>query len=79
MIMHEECLEGNYQSVEKLRTTNPPPLAHVRLVISSLNPLMPINMFLVEDNILYTTLSVEFYFCLSLVFCFVYVVAMFTC
>ncbi|KAE8725221.1 putative Seed maturation protein [Hibiscus syriacus] len=30
MIMHEECLEGNYQSVEKLRTTNPPPVAHVR-------------------------------------------------
>ncbi|KAH1084141.1 hypothetical protein J1N35_023902 [Gossypium stocksii] len=29
MIMHEECLEGNYQSVEKLRTTNPPPVAHV--------------------------------------------------
>ncbi|KAG8479635.1 hypothetical protein CXB51_029444 [Gossypium anomalum] len=28
MIMHEECLEGNYQSVEKLRTTNPPPVAH---------------------------------------------------
>ncbi|KAG4177317.1 hypothetical protein ERO13_A11G298500v2 [Gossypium hirsutum] len=30
MIMHEECLEGNYQSVEKLRTMNPPPVAHVR-------------------------------------------------
>ncbi|XVE62869.1 hypothetical protein DITRI_Ditri06bG0154500 [Diplodiscus trichospermus] len=30
MIMHEECLEGNYQSVEKLRTTNPPPVSHVR-------------------------------------------------
>ncbi|KAE8664134.1 putative Seed maturation protein [Hibiscus syriacus] len=30
MIMHEECLEGNYQSVEKLRTTNPPPAAHVQ-------------------------------------------------
>ncbi|XWS64651.1 hypothetical protein CRYUN_Cryun05aG0020900 [Craigia yunnanensis] len=30
MIMHEECLEGNFQSVEKLRTTNPPPVAHVR-------------------------------------------------
>ncbi|XP_039021594.1 uncharacterized protein LOC120153782 [Hibiscus syriacus] len=30
VIMHEECLEGNYQSVEKLRTTNPPPVAHVK-------------------------------------------------
>ncbi|GMI84990.1 hypothetical protein like AT5G27990 [Hibiscus trionum] len=30
MIMHEECLEGNYQSIEKLRTTNPPPVAHVK-------------------------------------------------
>ncbi|KAA3472213.1 pre-rRNA-processing protein TSR2-like protein [Gossypium australe] len=36
MIMHEECSEGNYQSVEKLRKTNPPPVAHVRP--SSLNP-----------------------------------------
>ncbi|KAE8679301.1 putative Seed maturation protein [Hibiscus syriacus] len=30
MIMHEECLEGNYQSIEKLRTTNPLPVAHVK-------------------------------------------------
>ncbi|PPS15251.1 hypothetical protein GOBAR_AA05323 [Gossypium barbadense] len=45
MIMHEECLEGNYQSVEKLRTTNPPPVAHVRPVFSCLNPLMPINIY----------------------------------
>ncbi|MBA0619349.1 hypothetical protein Godav_028537, partial [Gossypium davidsonii] len=65
MIMHEECLEGNYQSVEKLRTTNPPPVAHVRPVFSCLNPLMPINMFCFEDNILHI-ISVEFCFCISL-------------
>ncbi|OMP14133.1 hypothetical protein COLO4_00267 [Corchorus olitorius] len=30
MVMHEECLEANYQSVENLRTSMPPPVAHVR-------------------------------------------------
>ncbi|GLT59805.1 hypothetical protein SLA2020_326030 [Shorea laevis] len=32
MVMHEECLEGNYQSIEKMRATNPPPVTHVRQV-----------------------------------------------
>ncbi|GLT26866.1 hypothetical protein SLA2020_019060 [Shorea laevis] len=30
MIMHEECLEGNYQSIEKMRAANCPPVTHVR-------------------------------------------------
>ncbi|OMO96434.1 Pre-rRNA-processing protein TSR2 [Corchorus olitorius] len=33
MIMHEECLEANYQSVEKLRTSKPPPVAHVKQLL----------------------------------------------
>lgn len=45
MIMHEECLEGNYHSVEKLRTTNPPPVANVRPVISGLNPLLYTDVY----------------------------------
>ncbi|GLT95230.1 hypothetical protein SLE2022_129240 [Rubroshorea leprosula] len=32
MVMHEECLEGNYQSIEKMRATNPPTVTHVRQV-----------------------------------------------
>ncbi|GLT47597.1 hypothetical protein SLA2020_212830 [Shorea laevis] len=28
--MHEECLEGNYQSIEKRRAANRPPVTHVR-------------------------------------------------
>ncbi|GLT32379.1 hypothetical protein SLA2020_070500 [Shorea laevis] len=30
MIMHEECLEGNYQSIEKMKAANRPPVTHVR-------------------------------------------------
>ncbi|GLT50436.1 hypothetical protein SLA2020_239230 [Shorea laevis] len=30
MIMHEECLEGNYQSIEKMRAANRQPVTHVR-------------------------------------------------
>ncbi|GKV40426.1 hypothetical protein SLEP1_g48071 [Rubroshorea leprosula] len=37
MIMHEECLEGNYQSIEKMRAANRPPVTHVRQVIFDLN------------------------------------------
>ncbi|GLT26868.1 hypothetical protein SLA2020_019080 [Shorea laevis] len=28
MIMHEECLEGNYQSIERMRAANRPPVTH---------------------------------------------------
>ncbi|GLT90506.1 hypothetical protein SLE2022_084340 [Rubroshorea leprosula] len=30
MIVHEECLEGNYQSIEKMRAANRSPVTHVR-------------------------------------------------
>lgn len=32
MIMHEDCLDGNYQSIEKMKASNPPPVTHVRQV-----------------------------------------------
>ncbi|KAJ4721571.1 putative Pre-rRNA-processing protein TSR2 [Melia azedarach] len=37
MIMHEECLEGNYQSIVKLRETHPPAVArsHVRQTMNN--------------------------------------------
>ena len=40
MIMHEECLEGNFQSIQRLREVPTVPVPHVRQVIGLLDQVL---------------------------------------
>ncbi|OMO73711.1 Pre-rRNA-processing protein TSR2 [Corchorus capsularis] len=56
MIMFDECLQDIYRSVENLRTSTPPPVAHVRLLEMVYSAHMSKKVRLLDiNNLMYLT------------------------